>query len=54
MKQYAYDVALDNVCPMRRADGLEMRGSNAQQQRRSPENAAPHVRGGGRPCAPRR
>ena len=54
MKQYAYDVALDNAYAMRRADGLEMRGTNAQQQRRSPENAAPHVRGGGRPCAPRR
>ena len=54
MKLYAYDVAPADACAMRRGDGLEMRGSNAQQQRCLPENALPHVRSGGRPCAPRR
>ena len=54
MKQYAYDVAPVDACAMRRADSLEMRGLGNVQHHRSQENAPPHVRGGGRPCAPRR
>jgi hypothetical protein len=48
MKQYAYDVALADASVMHR-------GADAgAAQHRSPENAPPHLRGSGRPCAPRR